>query len=168
MMKVSLHCPFVFIFCQNCSEFTSHPPHLSGSLLPFVSTLLRPRLQDTIFISYRIGDCNPIWRLFLFTRGIIFPFILGRGAVYTTTLRCALQWFHFTVYFCIYLHHLCAASQMIWRLLEVIMRSRIELIPDLTFYTVSDWFHATFRACSVDDYSKDSDEELYAKMHCVH
>ena len=27
----------------------------------------------------------------------------------------------------------------------MIMRFRIELIPDLTVYTISDWFHATFQ-----------------------
>ena len=31
------------------------------------------------------------------------------------------------------------------RLLEVIMRFRTELISDSTVYTISDWFHVTFK-----------------------
>ena len=34
------------------------------------------------------------------------------------------------------------------RLVELIMRFRTELISDSTVYTISDWFHATFRAFS--------------------
>ena len=42
----------------------------------------------------------------------------------------------------------CAALQMKGSPLNVIMRFRIELIPDSTVYTISDWFHVTFRAFS--------------------
>ena len=36
------------------------------------------------------------------------------------------------------------------RLLDLVMRIRIELVPDSTVYTMLDWFHATFRAFSFD------------------
>ena len=36
------------------------------------------------------------------------------------------------------------------RLLEWIMKFRIELIPDSTVYTISDWCHATFREFSFE------------------
>ena len=36
------------------------------------------------------------------------------------------------------------------RLAELIMRFLIELIPDSTVYTISDWFHATFLAFSFE------------------
>ena len=37
------------------------------------------------------------------------------------------------------------------RLVELIMRFRTELISDSTVYTISDWFHATFRAFSFEN-----------------
>ena len=46
---------------------------------------------------------------------------------------------------------LCAAPLMDSRLVELIMRFRTELISDSTVYTISDWFHATFRAFSFEN-----------------
>ena len=45
----------------------------------------------------------------------------------------------------------CAAPLMDSRLDELIMRFRTELISDSTVYTISDWFHATFRAFSFEN-----------------
>ena len=42
----------------------------------------------------------------------------------------------------------CAAPLLDSRLVELMMRFRTELISDSTVYTISDWFHATFRAFS--------------------
>ena len=41
------------------------------------------------------------------------------------------------------------AHQMSGRPVEVIMRLRIELIPESTVYKISDWLHATFREFSL-------------------
>ena len=46
---------------------------------------------------------------------------------------------------------LCAAPLVDSRLVELIMRFRTELISDSTVYTISDWFHATFRAFSFEN-----------------
>ena len=45
----------------------------------------------------------------------------------------------------------CAAPLMDSRLVELIMRFRTELISDSTVYTISDWFHATFRVFSFEN-----------------
>ena len=43
------------------------------------------------------------------------------------------------------------SSLMDSRLVQLIMRFRTELISDSTVYTISDWFHATFRAFSFEN-----------------
>ena len=83
--------------------------------------VVRPRLHDTVFTSYRIGA--------LFTRNHV-HFISGRGSVYTTQFGLALQLFQ-----CMLLAPTCAAALMDARLVELIMRFRIELIPASTVYT---------------------------------
>ena len=78
--------------------------------------------------------------------------------VYMRTLRWTLQWSPVCL-FCIHCPS-CAALQMDGRLLELLMRFRPEVIPDLyriytgfilesTVYIRSDWFHVILRAFSL-------------------
>ena len=44
----------------------------------------------------------------------------------------------------------CAASEMNGKLVKLIMKVCIELVPNLTAYTILDWFYATFRVFSFE------------------
>ena len=80
---------------------------------------------------------------------IPFSFHIGLGfCLHDTVLPCTVMvsLYIFSVY-CAF----CATPLMSARLVELIMRFRTELISDSTVYTISDWFHPTFRAFSFEN-----------------
>ena len=76
-------------------------------------------LLDTVFISYRIGV--------LFTRE---RFAVPCSDCNGSTVGC-----------CIHCAFCCATLQTIGQLVDLLMRFRIELVPDSTVYTMLYWLH---------------------------
>ena len=89
-----------------------------------------------------LADFDPVYTI-LFSFHIRLEFCLNNAVSPCTAIvsLCA-----FSMY-CTF----CAAPQMNGRLVELIMRFRIELTSDSTVFTVSGWFNATLRMCSFEN-----------------